>query len=325
MAATVRVRAAVLVAALVVGFAGAVAWSNRDTKATPDAVLDEPGEYQEPSGSTNPPLPTDRLPALTLEDAAGQPVTLQSDGRPMVVNLWFSTCAPCAKELAEFAAVEADVGDDVRFIGVDPFDTSAAMTKFAADRGVTYELLRDPDESLGQALDVVAYPVTLLVAADGTILDASGAIGRRAAQAHRGPVPVNLSLAFLRGMVATVNPCGFVLLPTYLMYFLGLEAGRTDNERATVRRALLVGGAVTGGFMAVFVVVGAVTTGSRHGWLPTRSTSPGSRASSSSCSAWRCCSGSSRASRRRDCRPSAVATAPCGRCSSTASCTPSCR
>jgi cytochrome c biogenesis protein CcdA len=44
------------------------------------------------------------------------------------------------------------------------------------------------------------------------------------------------------------------------MYFLGLEAGRHDSERATVRRALLVGGAVTGGFMAVFVVVGAVTT-----------------------------------------------------------------
>jgi thiol-disulfide isomerase/thioredoxin len=176
VAATVRVRAAVLVAALVVGFAGAVAWSNRDTNATPDALLDEPGEYQEPSGSTNPPLPTDRLPALTLQDAAGQPITLQSDGRPMVVNLWFSTCAPCAKELAEFAAVEADLGDDVRFVGVDPFDTSTAMTKFAADRGVRYELFRDPDELLGQALDVVAYPVTLLVAADGTILTATGPI-----------------------------------------------------------------------------------------------------------------------------------------------------
>jgi cytochrome c-type biogenesis protein len=71
---------------------------------------------------------------------------------------------------------------------------------------------------------------------------------------------MNVGLSFLRGMVATVNPCGFVLLPTYLMYFLGLEAGRTDSERATVRRALLVGGAVTGGFMAVFVVVGAVTS-----------------------------------------------------------------
>jgi cytochrome c-type biogenesis protein len=71
---------------------------------------------------------------------------------------------------------------------------------------------------------------------------------------------VNVGLSFLRGMVATVNPCGFVLLPTYLMYFLGVEAARTDSERATVRRALLVGGAVTCGFMVVFVGVGAVTS-----------------------------------------------------------------
>jgi len=160
--------------ALVVIFGGAVAWSNHANDTTPDARLDQPGEYDEPSGSTNPPLPTDQLPALTLSDAAGNPVELKSDGRPMVVNLWFSTCAPCAKELADFAAVEADVGSEVRFVGVDPFDTPAAMTKFAAERGVRYELLRDPDESLGQALGVVAYPVTLLVAADGTILDATG-------------------------------------------------------------------------------------------------------------------------------------------------------
>ncbi len=71
---------------------------------------------------------------------------------------------------------------------------------------------------------------------------------------------MNVGLSFLRGMVATVNPCGFVLLPTYLMYFLGMEAGRADSERATVRRALLVGAAVTAGFMVVFVVVGAITS-----------------------------------------------------------------
>ena len=61
-------------------------------------------------------------------------------------------------------------------------------------------------------------------------------------------------------MVAAVNPCGFVLLPTYLMYFLGLEAARADSQRASVRRALLVSAAVTAGFMAVFVVVGAIST-----------------------------------------------------------------
>jgi cytochrome c biogenesis protein CcdA len=63
-----------------------------------------------------------------------------------------------------------------------------------------------------------------------------------------------------------VNPCGFVLLPTYLMYFLGIEATRSDSERATVRRALLVGAAVTAGFIAVFVVVGGVTKWST-GWV----------------------------------------------------------
>ncbi len=32
-----------------------------------------------------------------------------------------------------------------------------------------------------------------------------------------------LGLAFARGMLASVNPCGFVPLPTYLMYFLVLD------------------------------------------------------------------------------------------------------
>ncbi len=61
-------------------------------------------------------------------------------------------------------------------------------------------------------------------------------------------------------MIAAVNPCGFVLLPTYLVYFLGLEAGRHDSQRASVRRALLVSASLTAGFVAVFVVVGGIST-----------------------------------------------------------------
>jgi thiol-disulfide isomerase/thioredoxin len=102
----------------------------------------------------------------------------------MVVNLWFSTCAPCAKELGEFAAVHADLGDAVRFVGIDPFDTPAAMTRFAAERDVGYALLRDPGERLGQQLAVTAYPVTLFVAADGRILDSTGPIDGDALRAR---------------------------------------------------------------------------------------------------------------------------------------------
>ena len=34
----------------------------------------------------------------------------------MVVNVWYSTCPPCARELADFAAVHAEIGDEVRFV-----------------------------------------------------------------------------------------------------------------------------------------------------------------------------------------------------------------
>lgn len=67
-----------------------------------------------------------------------------------------------------------------------------------------------------------------------------------------------LWLSFGSGLLAAVNPCGFVLLPTYLMYFLGIT-GRPGTQEASVRRALLVSGALSAGFMSVFVVVGAIT------------------------------------------------------------------
>jgi cytochrome c-type biogenesis protein len=68
-----------------------------------------------------------------------------------------------------------------------------------------------------------------------------------------------MGLSFLRGLVAAVNPCGFILLPTYLMYFLGMQGAVPGTQRATIRRALLVSGALSAGFMSVFVVVGLIS------------------------------------------------------------------
>lgn len=68
-----------------------------------------------------------------------------------------------------------------------------------------------------------------------------------------------LWLSFGSGLLAAVNPCGFVLLPTYLLYFLGLPAGRIGQAQSSVRRALLVSGALSAGFMSVFIVVGSIT------------------------------------------------------------------
>lgn len=70
---------------------------------------------------------------------------------------------------------------------------------------------------------------------------------------------MNLSLSFIRGMLSAVNPCGFVLLPTYLLYFLGVSSTAAGGERASIRRALTVSSAVSAGFLSVFLIIGLIT------------------------------------------------------------------
>lgn len=144
-------------------------------------VLVEPGIYDEPVEGTGVPAEdgVDRLPDVAVSDVDGRPVVLaEHRGSPMVVNFWFSRCAPCRRELRDFAVVHAEVGDRVRFVGVDPFDTVDSMVAFASERGVAYELLRDVGDHgarvLADELGLVAYPVTLFVDADGRIVRRTG-------------------------------------------------------------------------------------------------------------------------------------------------------
>ncbi|MGH3442507.1 MAG: cytochrome c biogenesis CcdA family protein [Nitriliruptorales bacterium] len=70
-----------------------------------------------------------------------------------------------------------------------------------------------------------------------------------------------LALAFTAGLVATVNPCGFAMLPAYLSYFVGLEDDTvTRGSAASLSRALVVGGVVSAGFLLVFGVIGVLVT-----------------------------------------------------------------
>lgn len=69
-----------------------------------------------------------------------------------------------------------------------------------------------------------------------------------------------LAFAFSAGLLATLNPCGFAMLPAYLSYFLGLDD--TDTARrspaAAIAAALTVGGLVSFGFLVVFGLAGTL-------------------------------------------------------------------
>ena len=69
----------------------------------------------------------------------------------------------------------------------------------------------------------------------------------------------NFAYSFVLGILAAVNPCGFVLLPTYLLFFLGTreEENLTTSER--LRRALVVGAGISVGFLGIFFVIGVIS------------------------------------------------------------------
>ena len=165
------------VAAAVVVAIGIVA-ANRNgsvTATTDENVTLRSSNDLSPTIGTNAAVTGRSLPKVNVQTVAGDSfATADLVGRPLVVNFWYSTCAPCKRELPAFAAVQAKLGDKVRFVGVDSLPPSAHEEAFARDRGVQYELFYDTNGALTSAVGVAAFPQTLFIDATGTIVEQTG-------------------------------------------------------------------------------------------------------------------------------------------------------
>jgi cytochrome c-type biogenesis protein len=71
-------------------------------------------------------------------------------------------------------------------------------------------------------------------------------------------ISASVAYAFTLGFIAAVNPCGFPLLPGYLALFARRETRRDWGPRTIA--ALLAGGSVTLGFIAVFATIGLLAS-----------------------------------------------------------------
>ena len=90
------------------------------------------------------------------------------DGRPLVLNLWASWCAPCRVEIPEFSRV-AEQNPQVAFLGVAVEDAPGSAESFAAEVGASYPLGIDDSGSVTDNYPFMGLPVTYLIGADGLI------------------------------------------------------------------------------------------------------------------------------------------------------------
>jgi thiol-disulfide isomerase/thioredoxin len=121
--------------------------------------------------ATNTLLLGSQLPAIKLETVEGQEVSTQSLlNKPLIINVWYSTCEPCRRELPALANADMQYRNLVRFVGVNIKDSATVAREFAAQYGVEFELLLDKNGLFISQLGIATAPVTLAIDQQGVIV-----------------------------------------------------------------------------------------------------------------------------------------------------------
>ncbi len=122
-------------------------------------------------------LEADRLPDFTLAYLEGDGSLSADDlqGAPVVLNFWASWCGPCRAEARTFEAAWTEYRSaGVRFVGVNVCDLEPEARDFVEEFGVTYPIVRDPDQELADALGIECrLPQTFFVDRSGEFLASS--------------------------------------------------------------------------------------------------------------------------------------------------------
>jgi thiol-disulfide isomerase/thioredoxin len=132
-------------------------------------------------GWSGPPaeVPTGRLdrsnagsaaPATEFEDPDGAPASLADfRGKPVLVNLWATWCAPCVAEMPTLDSLAAREGERLKVLTVsEDLDGREKVEAFFARRGYrNLETWLDPQMALMEALKVDTLPTTILYDPEG--------------------------------------------------------------------------------------------------------------------------------------------------------------
>jgi cytochrome c biogenesis protein CcmG/thiol:disulfide interchange protein DsbE len=115
------------------------------------------------------------LPAFALPDLQGKLVDSQRLlGKPVVLNLWFTTCGPCIAEMPTLNRIQREKAPaGIVFLAMT-FDKPEKVRAFLHKQPFTYRQLADANQYCAQFS--TGYPVTFFVGRDGLIKKVLGGI-----------------------------------------------------------------------------------------------------------------------------------------------------
>ncbi|HEX3956642.1 MAG TPA: TlpA disulfide reductase family protein [Trebonia sp.] len=134
------------------------------------------------------------VPDFAATSLTGTPVKMTSyRGKVLVLNFWWSQCAPCIAEAPTLeAAYQQYHPQGVDFLGDDVGDTVTGALSFIHTEGISYPSINDPGYSVvqqfSQAVPVSATPTTAVIDKTGHVVGISLgpiSIGELAALIHQ--------------------------------------------------------------------------------------------------------------------------------------------
>ena len=113
-------------------------------------------------------------PAVVSSTLDGKPFDLtRRKGSWVVLNFFQSSCLPCKAEhpeLVAFAAQQAGIADGAELYTVVKDDSDAAVTKWFAEQGGSWPIIKDDDGSISTAFGVAQVPETWIIDPSGTVV-----------------------------------------------------------------------------------------------------------------------------------------------------------
>jgi thiol-disulfide isomerase/thioredoxin len=109
-------------------------------------------------------------PDIGFEDPDGEPASLADfRGKPLLLNLWATWCAPCIKELPTLDALAAREGERLHVVTLsEDMEGRQKVETFLEARALPrLEAWLDRDMKMMGALGVATLPTTILYDADG--------------------------------------------------------------------------------------------------------------------------------------------------------------
>ncbi len=119
--------------------------------------------------TTAAPMP---IPAKTLTPIGAadlESILMGQRGRPVVINIWASWCAPCRAEAPLLQRAFTNLGDEVTFLGIASNDRVDNAAKFLNRFGITYPNLLDKTGEVTTLLQMSGFPTTYVFGRDGVL------------------------------------------------------------------------------------------------------------------------------------------------------------